>query len=148
MGGAFLYAEKNNMETEADYGYQAKDGTCHYDASKGVVKVTKAYQVRANDEAALKSVIAEYGPVSVAVEADKSAFQLYQSGVLDTTACGTKLDHGVLAVGYGTEGGKGYFLVKNSWGPSWGDKGYLKIASADNTCGILMQPVFPVAEDV
>ena len=75
------------------------------------------------------------------------AFQGYTGGVITGAACGTKLDHGVLAVGYGTEDGQDYFLVKNSWGPSWGDKGYLKIASADNTCGILMQPVFPVAKD-
>jgi len=89
MGGAFLYAEKHEMETEAAYGYHAKDGTCKYDASKGVVKVTEAYNCRANSEAALKSCISQYGPVSVAIEADKSVFQMYTSGVLDTTACGT-----------------------------------------------------------
>lgn len=82
----------------------------------------------------------EHQPVSVAIEADQRAFQNYHSGVL-TEGCGTKLDHGVLAVGYGTENGTPYFLVKNSWGPTWGDKGYIKIGQ-NNVCGILSQPVF------
>ena len=83
-------------------------------------------------------------PVSVAIEADKLAFQMYTSGVLTGTSCGTSLDHGVLAVGYGTEDGTEYFLVKNSWGGSWGDAGYVKIGveseEAAGVCGILSGP--------
>ena len=68
---------------------------------------------------------------------------MYSGGIVDTAACGTKLDHGVLAVGYGTDP-KPYYLVKNSWGPSWGAEGYLKIsAGSDNICGILSQPSYP-----
>ena len=81
------------------------------------------------------------GPVSVAIEADRMAFQGYTGGVI-TAGCGTQLDHGVLAVGYGTEDGEDYFLVKNSWGASWGVKGYVKIGQ-DNICGILDQPSYP-----
>jgi len=78
------------------------------------------------------------GPVSVAVEADKSVFQSYRRGVITSRLCGHNLDHGVLAVGSGTEDGHAYFLVKNSWGASWGEKGYLKIG-VKNVCGILDQ---------
>jgi len=80
------------------------------------------------------------GPVSVAVEADQSAFQSYSSGIV-SSGCGTNLDHGVLAVGLNTQ--EGYYLVKNSWGSSWGDNGYLKISTTGNPCGITSQPSYP-----
>merc|ERR1719345_516414 len=67
------------------------------------------------------------GPVSVAIEADKSVFQLYKSGVL-TQTCGSQLDHGVLVVGYGTLDGQDYWKVKNSWGASWGQDGFILLA--------------------
>ena len=88
----------------------------------------------------LKAAI-EKSVVTVTIEADKSVFQLYTSGILDTTACGTSLDHAVAAVGYGTEGGKEYYIVRNSWSASWGDQGYIKIAAVDGKgiCGIQMQ---------
>lgn len=69
---------------------------------------------------------------------------MYSGGVITSSACGTNLDHGVLAVGYGTESGQEYFLVKNSWGAGWGVNGYVKIgASSSNICGILSQPSYP-----
>jgi C1A family cysteine protease len=82
-------------------------------------------------------------PVSVAIEADQKAFQLYKSGVF-TEACGVKLDHGVLAVGYGSLNGVDYYKVKNSWGTSWGDAGYILlqrgVAQKEGQCGILSGP--------
>ena len=83
------------------------------------------------------------GPVSVAIEADKSAFQLYQGGVLDNPACGKDLDHGVLIVGYGTQGSKNYWKVKNSWGAKWGEEGYIRMARGKNMCGIATEPSYP-----
>merc|ERR1712057_143562 len=88
-------------------------------------------------------------PVSIAVDAQK--FQLYQSGVL-SGPCGTQLDHGVLAVGYGVDGGKKYWKVKNSWGATWGDKGYIRLArdmgKKQGQCGIAMQPSYPTMRAV
>lgn len=88
----------------------------------------------------MKAAIAK-GPVTVTIEADQMVFQSYTSGILDTPSCGTKLDHAVTAVGYGTQGGKEYYIVRNSWGAAWGDKGYINIAVEDGKgiCGIQMQ---------
>jgi cathepsin L len=84
-------------------------------------------------------------PLAVSIEADKYAFQAYHSGVLDTTACGTQLDHAVLTVGWGNDAssGKDYWLVKNSWNTTWGDKGYIKLAIVDGKgiCGVQMEPL-------
>jgi C1A family cysteine protease len=103
--------------------------------------------VKPNDQISLKGAVAQQ-PVSIAIEADTKYFQSYSSGVLTSTSCGQNLDHGVLIVGYGTENGIKYWLVKNSWSTSWGDQGYVKIARSDSTndkgiCGIAMQPSFP-----
>jgi len=64
---------------------------------------------------------------------------------LDSTACGTQLDHAVAAVGYGTEAGQDYYIVRNSWGASWGLDGYIKIAAVDGAgiCGIQMESLYP-----
>ena len=142
MDYAFAYIEQNPLELEADYAYTARDGTCKYDSSKGVGKVADFVDVQSMSPSQLKAALNK-GPVSVAIEADQTAFQFYTSGVI-TSGCGQMLDHGVLAVGYGTESGQDYFLVKNSWGASWGDQGYVKIgAGSSNVCGILSQPSYP-----
>ncbi len=80
------------------------------------------------------------------IQADSRLFQQYSKGVLNTEECGTNIDHGVLAVGYGKDGNQEYFLVKNSWGPEWGDQGYIKIAvtSGKGTCGINQQASQPL----
>jgi len=145
MAGAFLWFKKNKTELESDYKYTAKTGTCHMDDYTGQYDSTGMSQITAGSSSALMASI-ETGPTSVAIEADKSVFQTYKSGILNSTACGTQLDHGVLAVGYGTENGQNYYLVKNSWNTTWGDQGYVKIANngdGDGICGIQMAPVRP-----
>jgi len=141
MDYAFQYIESNPLELESDYPYTARDGTCKYSKSKGVGTVSNFTDV-SHTASQLKAAIMK-GPTSVAIEADQTAFQAYHSGVI-TRGCGTQLDHGVLAVGYGTENGQDYFLVKNSWGSGWGDQGYVKIGQ-NNVCGILQAASYPSA---
>jgi C1A family cysteine protease len=137
------YIKGAAQETESEYPYTAKNGACK--AAGGHVKVTSVNKVAGGSSAALKAAI-DKGPVSVTVEADKSVFQGYRSGVLNSAACGTSLDHAITAVGYGVENGQEYYLVRNSWGTSWGAQGYIKIAttpSGSGICGIQQVSVWP-----
>ena len=145
MGTAIQYAHDFGMMLESAYPYTASDTTCVY--NKAEVKVTPLgdAQVATNNAVALKTALAD-GPVSVAIEADTFVFQFYSGGILNSKACGTNLDHGVVAVGYGADAsGKQYYIVRNSWGPSWGLGGYINIAIVDGAgiCGIQMEPVYP-----
>jgi len=146
MDSAFAWAQSNGgLCTEDAYPYVSgtttKAGTCVTSCAKnsapnGFVDVTT------NSDDALVTAL-NGGPVSVAIEADQSSFQLYSGGVF-TGACGTSLDHGVLAVGYGTDSGLEYYKVKNSWSSSWGEAGYIRIQKGypqdGGLCGILMGP--------
>ena len=146
MDDAFEYAIINGMCAETAYPYTAQGGDCQ--ECDTVVEISGCVDVTKNNQVDLKEAVSR-GPVSIAIEADTMEFQLYKSGVLTGDACGTNLDHGVLIVGYGEESGTEYWLVKNSWGPSWGDEGYIKIERSDSTndegvCGIAMQASYPV----
>merc|ERR1712190_392296 len=149
MDNAFKYAEKNAICTEASYSYKGRGGTCKASScSVGIPKgdVTGYKDVATDNEQALMEAV-EKQPVSIAVEADKSAFQLYRGGILSST-CGSNLDHGVLLVGYGTENGQDYWKVKNSWGTSFGENGYIRLKrgkGGKGECGLLSgPPSFPV----
>jgi KDEL-tailed cysteine endopeptidase len=144
MEGAFKYLIQNGQCSLASYPYVAKDGTCK--TCSTLAHFSSCSDVVPQDQISLKAAVAKQ-PVSVAIEADTRYFQSYSSGVLTSSSCGTNLDHGVLVVGYGSENGINYWLVKNSWGTSWGDKGYVKIARSEKTndagiCGIAMDPSF------
>lgn len=141
MDDGFQYAEDNALCSENEYPYTASDGTCR--SCKGLVKVKSFVDIPQGNETALQEAIA-IQPVSIAIEADTSSFQFYSSGVYDDPSCGLNLDHGVVAVGYGTENGKDYWLVRNSWGSSWGDQGYIKIARGDNRCGVSQEASYPI----
>lgn len=132
---AFKYAETHKIELESSYRYTGRDGSCKYNASQGKVSVSSYKFVPNNNPSQLKAAIAKQ-PVAVSVAASSSAFQNYHSGVLMN--CGTRVDHAVLAVGYGSENGQEYYLVKNSWGTRWGDRGYIKIGikSGGGVCNI------------
>jgi C1A family cysteine protease len=143
---AFHYYTSHFPMSEAIYPYQPVGGTCQYDVNNSYqnIQVTGAVQVGRDSVAALQSALASQ-PIAVSIEADTLVFQSYTSGVLDSTACGTTLDHAVLAVGYGVENGINYWLVKNSWGTSWGENGYIKLAAVEGEgiCGVQMAAVYP-----
>ena len=140
------YVQSNGQVLESDYVYTAKDGTCRASSYKSVAGVSKVNQVATKSQNALLAAIA-VGPVSVTVEADRAVFQRYTSGILNSKLCGTNLDHAITAVGYGVQNGVTYYIVRNSWGASWGDKGYINIqATGENKpgiCGIQIDSVWP-----
>jgi C1A family cysteine protease len=145
MEGAFKYIIEHGQCSLSAYPYTAKDGTCQ--KCTAVAHLSSCSDVVPNDQISLKGAVAQQ-PVAIAIEADTKYFQSYSSGILTSSSCGTNLDHGVLIVGYGEDNGQKFWLVKNSWGTSWGDKGYVKIARSESTndpgiCGIAMDPSFP-----
>jgi len=146
MDNAFKYIKAvGGLELESVYPYTAEDGQCKFDKSEAKATVTGYVDVKSEDEDALKQAVATVGPVSVAIDASHLSFQMYTSGVYHEFLCSqTRLDHGVLVVGYGTEDGSDYWLVKNSWGTSWGEEGYIKMSrNRDNNCGIATQASYP-----
>merc|ERR1712048_125527 len=139
METGFQYQEGVNVATESSYPYTARDGSCRTSGYSTAVPrggVTGYRSVSASTSA-LKSALNK-GPVSIAIEADQYAFQGYTGGVI-SSGCGTSLDHGVTAVGYTDS----YFIVKNSWGASWGNSGYVYISTSGNTCGVHSDASYP-----
>merc|ERR1711934_982409 len=114
MDNAFEYVETNGLCSEEAYPYTASGGKCTNSDCKSFTDVTSCVDVTPENEMALKDAVHKQ-PVSVAIQADSSVFQLYTGGVLTSDKCGTNLNHGVLIVGYGEENGTPYWLVKNSW---------------------------------
>jgi len=145
MDQAFQYIISNNgICSEASYPYTAAQGTCQT-TCQSVATISSFVDVTAGDENALMTAV-NIGPVSVAIEADQECFQFYSGGVLSDTGCGMQLDHGVLAVGYGTDAttNQPYWIVKNSWGASWGESGYVRLIRGQNECGIAQEASYPV----
>jgi C1A family cysteine protease len=141
---AMAYVAKSGLETETEYPYTGTGGKCSYNAKEATeTGVTGAAFVTPRSPSALSATVYTQ-PVAIIVEADQNAFQLYSSGII-TTGCGTALDHAITAVGYTPD----YFIVKNSWGTTWGQEGYVWISSSTQyngglgACGIFSQPQYP-----
>lgn len=150
MANAFKYIRDNHgVDTENSYPYEAHDDKCRF-KNRTVGADDKGYvELPSGDEKKLVQAIAFKGPISVAIDASQESFRLYEGGVYDEPNCGNQeenLDHGVLAIGYGTDPVHGdYYLVKNSWSETWGQSGYVKMArNKDNQCGIATSAVYPL----
>jgi len=148
MDSAFKYIIANHgIDTEASYPYTATGpNACRFSSAHVGATLTSYRDVPSGSEAKLEEFIAD-APTSVAIDASHRSFQLYHSGVYNEPACSsTQLDHGVLAVGYGADGANKYYIVKNSWGASWGLQGYI-LMSRDkrNQCGIATAASRPIA---
>jgi cathepsin L len=147
MDDAFEYIIKNHgIDTEASYRYTATGpNACKFKAADVGATITGYTDVATGSEADLQSAV-DKQPVSVAIDASHTSFQLYTSGVYYEPECSaTQLDHGVLAVGYGTEGAP-FWYVKNSWGTDWGLKGYIYMSKdKNNNCGIATAASYPKA---
>nr|BAH11164.1 cysteine protease [Hordeum vulgare] len=147
MDYAFEFIINNGgIDSEEDYPYKERDNRCDANKKNAKVVTIDGYEdVPVNSEKSLQKAVANQ-PISVAIEAGGRAFQLYKSGIF-TGTCGTALDHGVAAVGYGTENGKDYWLVRNSWGSVWGENGYIRmernIKASSGKCGIAVEPSYP-----
>ncbi|CAF0715465.1 unnamed protein product [Adineta steineri] len=145
----FVYViNAGGIETESSYPYKTVDQACMFNATDIAVKVCDFVQLASGDEAVLQQAVATVGPISVSIDASHSSFHLYESGVYNEPTCSQTLfdlDHAVLLIGYGTDGGDDYWLIKNSWGTSWGEQGYIKMArNQNNQCGIATFANYPI----
>nr|XP_014282110.2 cathepsin L1-like [Halyomorpha halys] len=148
MDNSFEYLKDvEGLESEDSYPY---DRSCRYDKNKVIPGTqVKAYtDIKSKDDEALRAAVATVGPVSIAVSAGNQHFMFYGGGVFNGDTCNPeKLDHGILLVGYGSDDGEDYWLVKNSWGPNWGEKGYMRLTrTKNNACGISSMASYPILQ--
>ncbi|XP_078492719.1 procathepsin L-like [Ciona intestinalis] len=146
LGFEYIF-DNGGIDTESSYPYMAKnEPKCMYQRSNSGATLTGCVDIKRGSESALMKAVADVGPISVAIDAGHKSFQMYKSGVYYEPSCSSvKLDHGVLAVGFGADNGEDFWLVKNSWGPIWGMEGYIMMSrNRDNNCGIATQASYPL----
>eukprot|EP00698_Gefionella_okellyi_P007206 TRINITY_DN1749_c0_g1_i1.p1 TRINITY_DN1749_c0_g1~~TRINITY_DN1749_c0_g1_i1.p1 ORF type:complete len:347 (-),score=75.53 TRINITY_DN1749_c0_g1_i1:61-1080(-) len=126
--------DAGGIELESAYPYKGVDGSCMFDSTKVVAKISN-YTCLPTDEDQIAAYVAQNGPVSIALNA--GWLQFYIGGISNPLLCDAKtLDHAVLIVGYGVKGDKPYWIVKNSWGQGWGEKGYFEMIRGKGRCGL------------
>jgi len=123
------------MEPEKDYPYRAEDETCRFKKADVYATISGwKYATKTKNEAEMKEAVATVSPLSICVDAEP--WQSYSSGIMTARQCGNSLDHCVQIQGYDTSASTPYWLVRNSWGADWGEKGYIRLAYGTNTCGL------------
>ena len=151
MDNAFHYVIDNGICSESSYPYTSgksgQDGSC-MKTCNSVASLISCSDVTPKNQIALAEAVSQ-NPVSIAIQADSSIFQSYQSGIITSPTCGTTLDHGVVITGYGIENSIPYWKVRNSWSSSWGEAGFVRILRSSSTndigiCGVAAQPSFPI----
>jgi cathepsin L len=138
---AFNYTSTAGLGLESSYPYQGVTGTCDSSKISPVAKNSGYTVLTTNNYTELITAVATKGPVAISVAAGSFGWQLYGGGVY-SGSCGFDMDHAVQLVGYGTDSGKDYWLVRNSWG-SWGEKGYIRIerfGEGKEPCGVDSTP--------
>ena len=151
---AFEYIKyAGGLSREFAYPYEGKDAECMYSPEKNSSSVgattVRSFNITEGDEQSIMHYLVTKGPVSVAFQV-VSDFRLYHSGVYTSAECKkgpTDVNHAVLIVGYGEENGIPYWLIKNSWGTSWGEEGYFKMERSKNMCGVATCASFPIVEE-
>jgi cathepsin L len=128
-----------------DYPYTAHDGSCRFSAAAAVSRITGYTSVAKGSESALLDAAYNGGPAAIAIDASKTSFQLYKSGVYNEPSCSsTNLDHAVVLVGWGVADAGQYWIVRNSWGANWGLQGYIWMSrNKNNQCGIATEAIVP-----
>jgi len=148
MDSGYDYIRDNGgIESDADYPYTATDSSECKASGASVATLSSYVDLPVGDESSLLDAVANVGPVAVAVDATHYGFQMYSDGVYNepNNCGGMMVNHSAMVIGYGTEGGADYWLVKNTWGPDWGKDGYIKMTrNANNQCGIADMASYPI----
>ncbi|OWF53460.1 cathepsin L1-like [Mizuhopecten yessoensis] len=144
---SYEYIIKNKgIDTDVSYPYTGKDEKCHFNKTNVGATLTGYGKVQKGSELALQKAVATIGPIAVAVDATTESFEMYKHGILNDQKCTQNVNHSLLVVGYGTLNGTDFWLMKNSWGTSWGNKGYIMMSrNKKNQCGVANMGSFPIA---
>ncbi len=144
---AMSYAKTHYVEQNSDYPYTSYfgvTGSCSYSSTKGVVYLTGYTQITGTSTSGIESSMTTYilnnGPISILVDA--SAWSAYKSGIMSAATCGTTIDHAVQAVGVNTTASTPYWKIRNQWGTSWGESGYIQVQYGANACNLTYQPLY------
>ncbi|KAL5274435.1 hypothetical protein ACFFRR_000897 [Megaselia abdita] len=146
FNGFQYVVENKGIAAGVRYPYTTTEGECVYSEEKKAAEIKDFVVIPPGDENEMKRVIATKGPIACSVHAELDSFILYKSGIYDDQECNDgELDHSILVVGYGTQNGTDYWIIKNSWSEVWGEKGYMKLPRNKNSfCHIAEECSFPI----